>query len=90
MANTASPSAEHKTPGFDRRALFACLGMGCGLVMGLLLWCFDLVFDGHHAVLPITVGLMIVEGVIGAIVAQRDKGKLDDLVSFIVAFFFVP
>ena len=61
-----------------------------GLVMGLLLWCFDLVFDGHHAVVSITVGLMAIEGMIGFLVAQRDKGKLDDLLSFIVAFFIVP
>jgi hypothetical protein len=58
--------------------------------MGLLLWCFDLVFGGHHPVITITVGLMAIEGMIGVLVAQRDKGKLDDLLSFIVAFFIVP
>jgi hypothetical protein len=90
MAGTASPAADHKAPAFDRRVLFACLGMLFGLVMGLLLWCVDLIAHADYPVLPATVCLMVIEGVIGAIVAQRDKGKFDDLVSFIVAFFFVP
>jgi hypothetical protein len=90
MAGMASPAANPKTPGLDRRVLFACLGMLSGLLMGLLLWCFDLVFGGHHAVVLITVSLMAIEGMIGFLVAQRDKGKLDDLLSFIVAFFIVP
>jgi hypothetical protein len=90
MAGTASPSAEPKAPSFDRRVFFACFGALCGLAMGLLLWCFDLVFGMHHAVLSITLSLMLLEGVIGAVVAQQDKGKLDDLLSFIIAFFIVP
>jgi hypothetical protein len=90
MAGAASSTAEHKTPSFDRRLAFACLGMLCGLLMGLLLWVFDLIIGMHHAVVLITLGLMATEGVIGFLVARRDKGKLDDLLSFIVAFFIVP
>lgn len=90
MTGIASPTADHKTPGFDRRIAYGCLGMLFGLAMGLLLWCCDLIFDSHHAVVSITVSLMAIEGTIGFLVAQRDKGKLDDLLSFIVAFFIVP
>ena len=90
MTTTASNAESHKTPGFDRRIVFGCLGMLFGLVMGLLLWCFDLLFGTHLPVVSITVGLMAIEGVIGVLVAQRDKGKFDDLVTFIIAFFFVP
>jgi predicted lipid-binding transport protein (Tim44 family) len=90
MTGTASPSADNKAPSFDRRVAFAFLGMACGLAMGLLLWCFDLLFGTHHAVITITLSLMLLEAVIGAVVAQQDKGKLDDLLSFIIAFFIVP
>jgi hypothetical protein len=90
MTDTASPAADHKPPSFDRRVAFACLGMACGLVMGLFLWCFDLITGHHHAVIPITLGLILLEGVIGAVVAQQDKGKLDDLLTIIIAFFVIP
>lgn len=90
MTGIASPTADHKTPGFDRRIAYGCLGMLFGLVMGLLLWGFDLIIGSHHAVIPITLGLMAIEGMIGFLVARRDKGKLDDLVSFIIALFIVP
>ncbi len=90
MTGTASPAADSKTPGLDRRIVFGCLGMLFGLVMGLLLWCFDLAFGTRLPVVSITVSLIALEGVIGVLVAQRDKGKLDDLLSFIVAFFIVP
>jgi hypothetical protein len=90
MTTTASPTANPKAPSFDHRVAFACLGIACGLVMGLLLWCFDLVAGTHFPVVSMTVGLMAVEGMIGLLVAQRDKGKFQDLLTFIVAFFFVP
>ncbi|HEY1773859.1 MAG TPA: hypothetical protein VGH91_11785 [Gammaproteobacteria bacterium] len=90
MASTASPATNHETPGFDRRMLFACLGLLCGLVMGLLLWCVDLLAHMDYPVVSATVGLMAIEGAIGFLVAQRDKGKFEDLLTFIVAFFFVP
>ena len=90
MAGTASPAADHHGSGFDRRVLFACLGMASGLVMGLLLWCVDHLAHADFPVISSTVCLMVVEGVIGFLVAQRDKGKFEDLLNFIVAFFFVP
>jgi uncharacterized protein YacL len=90
MTSTASHAADHKTPGFDRRVLFTCLGVLCGLVMGLLIWCLDLLANAHYPVVSATVGLMAVAGVIGFLVAQRGKGKLQDLLTFILAFFFVP
>lgn len=90
MSATASPTADPKSPSFDRRALFACLGMSFGLAMGLLLWCFGLVANAHYPVVSVTVSLMAIEGMIGFLVAQRDKGKFEDLLTFIVAFFFVP
>lgn len=90
MAGTASSPADHKALTFDRRVFFACFGVLCGVVMGLLLWGFDLVSGMHHAVLSITLGLMLLEGVIGAVVAQQDKGKLDNLLTFIITFFIVP
>jgi predicted Co/Zn/Cd cation transporter (cation efflux family) len=90
MTVTASPTADPKVPSFDRRIAYGCLGMAFGLVMGLLLWCFDLVADAHYPVVSVTVSLMAIEGMIGFLVAQRDKGKFEDLLTFIVAFFFVP
>lgn len=90
MSGTASSTADHKAPGLDRRVLYTCLGILCGLVMGLLLWCIDLLAHTDYPVVSVTVGLIALEGVIGALVAQRDKGKLGDLLSFIVAFFIVP
>ncbi|HEY3644440.1 MAG TPA: hypothetical protein VGM16_03805 [Gammaproteobacteria bacterium] len=69
---------------------FACLGMLCGLMMGLLLWCVDRLGHLGYPVVTVTIGLMAIEGAIGFLVAQRDKGKFDDLLSFIIAFFFVP
>ena len=90
MTNPASLTADPKTLNFDRRIAYGCLGMGCGLVMGLMLWCFDLIIGSHHAVIPITLRLMAIEGGIGFAVASGDKNKLDDVVSFIIAFFIVP
>lgn len=80
----------HRRSDLERRLLYMGLGMCFGLLMGGLVWCVDLFLAGPHHVVLITLGLMVLEGVIGFVVASGDKNRFDDLISFIVAFFIAP
>ena len=88
--HSATPDWMHRRSDLERRLLYMALGMSFGLLMGLLVWFVDLFIAGPHHVVLITLGLMALEGMIGFFVAGGDKGKLDDLLSFIIAFFIVP
>ena len=89
MRSTTSDWMQRRSE-LERRLLYMALGMFFGLLIGLLVWIVDLFIAGPRHVVLITLGLMVLEGMIGFFVASGDKNRFDDLITFIVAFFIVP